>query len=188
MYARSTLSFLAAACLSCLLALPAGAETGSQSLWAGAGIGLMVPNKSGTTARPQWGITAGAKLGTEYGLGAYYLTSKKDEGGSIGAFDLDLYGVEASYHFEGEAKGAYFGARLGIAKMDVGTGLTKVSVSPFHLGAIGGYNAFINDKFSLGGEVGFYSVSKGEATTGGVTTTVDSFSALSFLATAKFWL
>lgn len=165
------------------------AAEGEQALWIGGAGGLLVPNKSSTTARTQLGITAGAKIGTELGLGAYYFTSKKEEGGVIGAFDLDFYGVEGTYHFEGEAKGAYFGVRLGITKMDFGVSPNQVSASPFHAGAIAGYNHWITDSLSLGGDLSFYSVSKGEATSlVGNTVSVDSFSALSFLATLKLWL
>lgn len=165
------------------------AAEGEQALWIGGAGGLLVPNKSGTSARTQLGITAGAKIGTELGFGGYYFTSKKDEAGTVGSFDLDFYGVEGTYHFEGEAKGAYFGVRLGITKMDFGVSPNQVTASPFHAGAIAGYNHWITDFLSVGGDLSFYSVSKGEATSlPGVTVTVDSFSALSFLATLKFWL
>ncbi len=165
------------------------AADGEKALWLGGAGGLLVPNKSGTTARSQIGLTAGAKIGTELGLGAYYFTSKKEEGGSVGAFNLDFYGVEGTYHFEGEAKGAYFGLRLGITKMDFGTTPNQVTASPFHAGAIAGYNHWVTDFLSVGGDLSFYSVSKGEATSlTGTTVAVDSFSALSFLATLKLWL
>lgn len=166
------------------------AADGEKALWVGGAGGLMVPNKSGTTARTMLGITAGAKIGTELGLGAYYFTSQKDEGGVVGKFDNDYYGVEGTYHFEGEAKGAYFGVRLGITKMDFGATPNQVSASPFHAGFIAGYNHWVTDFLSVGGDIGFYSVSKGEATSQatGTTVTVDSYSALNFLATLKLWL
>lgn len=170
------------------LSLCHSANAAETSIWAGGAFGVLVPNKSGSTARPQYGITAGAKLGSEFGLGAYYLTSKKDEAAPLGTFDLDFYGVEGSFHFEGEAKGAYFAARLGITKIDAETGATKVSVSPFHVGLAGGYNYAIAENVSVGGDIAFYSVSKGEATSlTGAVVSVDSFSALGFLASAKFW-
>lgn len=165
------------------------AAEGEKSLWVGGAGGFFVPNKSSTTARSMLGITGGAKIGTELGFGAYYFTSRKDEGAPIGKFDLDFYGLEGTYHFEGEAKGAYFGLRLGITKMEFGSGTSLVTASPFHAGLIGGYNHWLTDAISIGGDLSIYSVSKGEATsTSGFTNSVDSFSALSFLATLKFWL
>ena len=59
---------------------------GDANGWVGVQGGLSVPNYSNTTARPMFGITAGAKLGSEFGIGAYYNTSKKDEtvnGGTV---------------------------------------------------------------------------------------------------------
>ena len=163
------------------------AAEGEPALWVGGTYGLFVPNKSSTTARPMFGGTVGAKIGTELGLGAYYFSSQKDEGSTVGKFNLDFYGVEGTYHFEGEAKGAYFGLRLGITKMNYG--VTEVTASPFHAGIIGGYNHWLTDHISIGGDVSFYSVSKGEATPpGGTPVSVESFSALSFLATLKLWL
>lgn len=165
------------------------AAEGEKALWVGGAGGFFVPAESRASGREQYGVTAGAKIGTEMGLGAYYLTSKKDEGGTLGRFNLDFYGLEGSYHFEGEAKGAYFGLRLGITKIDFGVPGTQVSVSPFHAGVFAGYNHWLGESVSLGADVGFYSVSKGEATAlNGTTVSVDSFSALNFLATLKFWL
>lgn len=182
------LAFVLLATLSYGQRAHAAAE-GEKALWVGVAGGLLVPNKSSTTARDFYGVTAGAKVGTEFGLGAYYFSSKKDEGGTLGRFDLGFYGVEGTYHFEGEAKGAYFGLRLGITKMDFGTAPNQVAASPFHVGAVAGYNHWLTDFVSVGGDLGFYSVSKGEATSlTGTTVSSDSFSALSFLATVKLWL
>ena len=186
---KASVSALAAALFVSLLSpIASAAADGQQALLVGGAAGVIVPTRSSTTSRTALGVTAGAKIGTEMGLGGYYFTSQKDEGGAIGNFNIDFYGVEGTYHFEGEAKGAYFGVRLGITKIDVGTGAAAISVSPFHVGAVGGYNHFITDSFSVGGDVSAYSVSKGDATVSGVTVAVDSFSALSFLATLKFWL
>lgn len=165
------------------------AAEGEKALWIGGAAGVLVPTRSSTTARGEYGVTVGAKIGTELSLGAYYFSSKKDEGGSQGKFDLDFYGVEGAYHFEGEAKGAHFGVRLGITKMDFGVPATQVSASPFHIGVFAGYNHWLTNSISIGGDVSAYSISKGEATAlTGATNSVDSFSALSFLATLKFWL
>lgn len=165
------------------------AADGEKALWVGGAAGVLVPTKSSTTVRGAYGATIGAKIGTEFGLGAYYFTSPKDEGAPVGKFDLNFYGVEGTYHFEGEAKGAYFGIRLGVTKIDIGSGASAVSSSPFHIGVVGGYNHWISDSISIGGDVSAYSVSKGDATAlSGVTTSIDAFSALSFLGTLKFWL
>lgn len=164
------------------------AAAGEKALWVGGAGGVLVPNRSSSTARGAYGVTLGAKIGTEMGLGAYYFSSKKDEGGTQGKFDMDFYGIEGSYRFEGEAKGAFFGLRLGITKMDFGP-TPSVSASPFHFGVFAGYDHMVTNSISIGGDVSFYSVSKGEATSlTGATTSVDTFSALSFLATLKFWL
>ncbi len=165
------------------------AADGEKALWVGGAGGIMVPNKSATNPRTQYGVTAGAKIGTELGLGGYYFSAAKDEGGTQGKFDINMYGIEGTYHFEGEAKGAYFGLRLGISKIDSGSSPNLVSVSPFHFGGVAGYNHWLTDNLSIGGDLSFYSFFKGETTTsGGTTVPVDSFSALSFLATVKFWL
>jgi hypothetical protein len=174
--------------LSLFSTFASAAAEGEQALWVGGAAGALVPTKSSTTARGAFGATVGAKIGTEFGFGGYYFTSPKDEGSTQGKFDLNFYGVEGTYHFEGEAKGAYFGIRLGITKIDSGTGSSAISVSPFHVGVVGGYNHWLTDSISLGGDVTVYSVSKGDATVSGGTVSVDSFSALSFLGTLKFWL
>lgn len=188
---KTLLSFWFPILISATLSISARAAVdGSEpALWVGGMGGVLVPNKSGTSARTQLGFTVGAKIGSEFAVGGYYSTSHKAEGAPVGQFDLDFYGVEGSYHFEGEARGAYFGARLGITKMDFGVSPNEVTASPFHVGLVGGYNYWLARSVSVGGDLGFYSVSKGEATSrAGVTSTVDSFTALSFLATVKFWL
>jgi hypothetical protein len=128
-------------------------------------------------------------LGSELAFGAYYFASRKDEAGTQGKFDLEFYGVEGTFHFEGEAKGAYFGGRLGLSKMAYGLEPNQVSASPFHIGVIGGYNYWLAKSLSIGGEIGLYSVTKAEATSlSGTTVAVDRFSVLNFLATIKLWL
>ncbi len=188
LFSNSVSKFVLAAMLLMSPVANAAAE-GEKALWVGGAGGFFVPNENRASGREQYGATVGAKIGTEMGLGAYYLTSKKDEGGTLGRFNLDFYGVEGSYHFEGEAKGAYFGLRLGITKIDFGVTGAQVSASPFHAGLFAGYNHWLAESVSVGADVSFYSVSKGEATAlNGATVSVDSFSALSFLATLKFWL
>jgi len=149
--------------------------------WIGGMYGLSVPSASHTNSRGMYGLTAGAKLGSEYGIGVYYLNSHNKE--SAGDFNYDLYGVEFGYHFEGEAKGAYFGGRLGTSKLKVTSGGFTSSTSPFHYGVFAGYNYFVGDHFSLGGEAGFMSVASSTDTN-----TIDGFTMLNFLLTAKFWL
>jgi len=137
--------------------------------------GLSVPNQDDSTTRPILALTGGAKIGSEMGLGAYLFTSSKDEDAPLGKFNYDLYGVELGYHFEGEAKGVYLAGRVGTSKVKVG----GESESPFHIGAAGGFNYFLQQHFSVGGEVNYFSVtSSGD---------VDGFGMLNFLGSAKFW-
>lgn len=169
----SALSFLGFSLWSPL----AQAEGGDASVWVGALFGLSVPNASNTSSRTTYGLTGGAKVGSELGVGGYYLTSHKDEdvAGTKVPFDYDLYGVEGAYHFEGEAKGVYLGGRLGVSKVKAGT----VDGSPMNFGAMAGYNYFLGDHFSLGGEVNFMSVEKAGS--------INGFTMLNFLASAKAW-
>jgi hypothetical protein len=174
---HSTVAIVIAA--ASLLLAPQAAHADPVA-WAGGLFGLTVPNADGTTARPIFGITAGAKLGSEYGLGVYYMSSTKKE--NAGKFDFDLYGVEFGYHFEGDAKGVYFGGRLGTSKVNV----QSASTSPFHWGVMAGYNYMLGEHFSVGGEAGFMSVasSTDSSAVGG---RIDGFNLLNFVATGKFW-
>jgi hypothetical protein len=150
--------------------------------WLGVEGGLSVPTYHDTSSRGMWGITAGAKLGTEYGLGAYYLHSSAHEdvdGFSNTPFNYDLYGIQASYHFEGDALGAFFGARLGISKVKRGT----IETSPVNYGVFGGYDYFFNRHFSLGGEASVMGVGGGNDQG----SHIDSFVMINFLAAAKLW-
>lgn len=158
--------------------------------WVGGLLGLSIPNADDTSARPIYGITGGAKLGSEYGIGAYYLTSQKEEdvAGAKSSFDVDLYGVEVAYHFEGEAKGVYLGGRLGTSKVRVGASGNTHSTSPFHWGLVAGYNHMLGENFSLGGEANVMSVASSKYTsTLGLERTIDGFTMLNFMATAKLW-
>lgn len=161
------------------------------SVWVGGALGMSVPNASNTTARPLYGITAGAKVGSEFGVGAYYLTSTKDEtSGTVTVpFAYDLYGVEGAYYFEGEAKGVYLGGRLGMSRVSSKNPLsgTTYAINPMHWGLMAGYNYMIGDHFSLGGEAGYMSIASGNTTVGGTAYSIDAFSTLNFLLTAKFW-
>jgi hypothetical protein len=157
--------------------------------WVGGLFGLSVPNYENTTSRGMYGITGGAKLGSEWGFGGYYLTSSKDDEGATGKFAYDLYGVEFAYHFEGEAAGVFIGGRLGTSNLTAGTTALQVKTSPLHYGAVVGYNKFLNDSFSLGGEVNFFSIPESSATPAAspASVTVKGFTMLNFLASAKFW-
>lgn len=161
-----------------------------KSLWAGGAYGFEVPTKNGVSQRSIYGITAGAKIGSEFGLGGYYFSSGGADNGAIGMLDTKYYGIEVSYHFEGEARGAYLGLRFGITKVDFGLSPNEVSASPFHTGIIAGYNYMISDSLSIGGDFGYYMVSKGEATSQatGATQSLDGYSTLNFMATLKAWL
>jgi hypothetical protein len=182
--ARIPLAILAAA-------LVTGASTTAlaedQHGWVGGLLGMTVPNKDKTSARPMWGISGGAKLGSEFGLGAYYLNSNNDEQLSTGAkvnFGFDLYGIEAAYHFEGEAKGVYVGGRIGMSKVKV----ADFSTSPAHWGIVGGYNHMIADNVSIGSEASYMSIANSSYNdNAGTSASIDSFSLLSFLLSAKLW-
>ena len=167
-----------------LLALAVAAFVSTHALaaeiphaWVGGLFGLAVPNYDGTTSRGMAGLTVGAKLGDNLGLGAYYLSSSKDETG--GRFNYDLYGIQASYHFDGDAVGAWFGGRIGTSKIDASSSGISVSASPMNIGAVGGYDYMLTDHISLGGEVNWMSISE--------SLPVKSFSTLDFLAALKLW-
>ncbi len=145
--------------------------------WAGGLAGITVPNADNSSSRVAYGITAGAKLGSELGLGAYFLSSSKKEG--VADFGYQLFGIQASYHFEGEAAGAFFGARVGISKVKVALAET----SPTNYGLVGGYDHAIGERLSLGGEASYMAVASGND--GSVP--IDSFGMINFLASLKFW-
>ncbi|MES2964815.1 MAG: hypothetical protein V4760_13065 [Bdellovibrionota bacterium] len=157
------------------------ASGGDHAGWVGALGGLSIPNASNTSARMAVGVTGGAMLGSEMGIGGYYLTSSKDETG--GKFGYDLYGVEFTYHFEGEAAGVFLGGRVGTSKITGGA----VTTSPLNYGALAGVNKFLGDSFSIGGEVSFFSVPESNTTVATVPVTINGFTMLNFLASAKFW-
>lgn len=151
----------------------------------GAQFGLSVPDLSGSTSRTILGLQGTAKLGSEWGLGGYYLTSSKNETMNAVAtdFNYQLYGVKGTYHFEGDAKGAYFGALVGISKVHVGL----VDTSPTHFGVLAGYDKMLNSFLSLGGEFSYINVASSSTTYSGVNVAVNSFNTLNFLAAVKFW-
>jgi hypothetical protein len=158
--------------------------------WVGGIFGLSIPNADSTTSRALMGVTGGAKVGSEFGVGGYFLSSKKDESvaGGASAFDYELYGVEIGYHFEGEAEGVFLAGRVGTSKLKSGDATSSVSVSPAHFGAVAGVNRFISENFSIGGEASFFSVEGASGlAASGATATTKSFTMLNFAATAKLW-
>ena len=179
---RASLTVVVAAVLGfAFVAQNASAAMTEPSVWIGGAFGLTVPNADNSTARPIYGLTAGAKLGTEYGLGVYYFSSQKKE--TPGNFNYDLYGIEFGYHFEGDARGVYFGGRVGTSKLRRDTATTTASPSPFHFGVMAGYNYFLGDHFSIGADASFMSVAS--ASDSG--NPVSSFTMLNFMGTAKVW-
>lgn len=145
--------------------------------WAGGLGGISVPNADDSSSRVAYGVTAGAKLGSEYGLGVYFLNSEKKE--DLAEFNYQLFGIQASYHFEGEAAGAFFGARVGISKVKADIR----EISPTNYGVVGGYDHALGERLSLGAEASYMAVAKG--TDGGIP--IDSFGMINFLASLKFW-
>lgn len=172
---RSRLGLLLVACLFTvtLLSVPTARAEEIPRAWIGGLYGISVPNAAGTTARGMFGFSAGAKLGTEWGLGAYYMNSQKSESGTN--FDYALYGVQFGYHFEGEANGVFVAGRIGTSKVDSGT----TSVSPMNLGVVGGYDYMFTDHLSIGGEVNFMSISQASP--------INAFTTLDFLGAVKIW-
>lgn len=167
-------STLAAALLAGSLLSTSAAQASDTKGWVGGLFGLTVPSYNGTQARGMYGITAGAKVGTEFGLGVYFLSSQKRE--SIGDFNFDLYGVQVGYHFEGEANGVFIAGRVGTSKIAV-NGTTNAS--PMNFGAVVGYDYMLMEHASLGGEVSYMSIASAAST--------ESFTTLNFLAALKLW-
>jgi opacity protein-like surface antigen len=155
----------------------------------GAVAGLSVPDADNSSARAMYGFTGGAKLGSEFGVAGYFLTSTKEESANGINYDFkyNLYGVQASYHFEGEAIGAWFGARLGLSKVTTKAGTVEIDGSPFHFGVAGGYDHFLTDNLSLGAEISYLNVAKFNSTVAGVTYESKAFNMINFLGAAKFW-
>jgi hypothetical protein len=168
-------AILVAALTASFLAPARAMAEGDQKGWIGAVGGLTVPAQDDSSTRPMLGITGGAKIGSEMGVGGYFFTSSKDEGAPLKTFSYDLFGVEFGYHFEGEARGVYLAARVGTSKVKA----AGVSASPMNYGAVAGYNYFLNEQVSVGGEVNFFSVTGAND--------IDGFTMLNFLGSAKFW-
>lgn len=174
-----------AAFLVSAASLSAQAQNTDANGWVGGAFGLHIPDYEDTSARPAFGISGGAKLGSEWGIGGYYLNSSKEEtiNGATADFNYTMYGVEGAYHFEGEAAGVYLGGRLGMTTLEVGA----ADVKPVHWGLLAGYNHWLMDNFSLGGEASFINVAAGDDTIGGVSVPIEGFNIIAFHATAKFW-
>ena len=168
--------------------VPAHADGAGENGWVGGMFGLSVPNADNTTSRTMYGLTAGAKVGTEFGIGLYYLTSRQNETmNSVSTpFNYDLYGVDFGYYFEGEAKGVYFGGKLGTSKLSTNNAAVPaqgVTTSPMHYGVFAGYNYMIGSNFSVGGEASYISISSSN----GNNLQINSFSMLDFLLSVKAW-
>lgn len=172
--------------LSVLLVFSFAASAQAQAkAYVGAVLGMSVPNADDTSARPMFGIIGGARLDGELGIGGFYLASSKDE--TINSvevpFDYSLYGMEGSFHLEGVAEGAFLFARVGLAKVESKVAANSVNYSPMVWGLGAGYDYFISENFSVGGEGSFLSVLKDGDPDGDL----KSFVMLNFLAAAKFW-
>jgi hypothetical protein len=178
---RSILAAFSGAFLTLLAAVSAQASVVERSGWMGGTFGLLVPSAVNTTSRTGFGVQGGAKLGTELGIGAYYVSSTKSESvnGVATDFNFDLFGAQAGYHFEGEAQGAYFAGRLGLSKVKSGT----TNFSPAHFGVLVGFDRLVGEFFSVGGELS-YMVITGSDVDG---KRLDQNGILGFSAAAKFW-
>jgi Outer membrane protein beta-barrel domain len=166
------------------------AADGDSAGWVGGQFGISVPNYSNMTSRTGYGISAGAKVGSVFGVGGYCSSSHKDE--SIAnvtqPFNYDLYGVMAGYFFEGEARGVYVGGMLGMTKVSFNANNASASTSPMHYGVVAGYDYLLMSHLSLGGEISYVSIASSTATTTlGATASQDAFATLNFNAALKFW-
>lgn len=164
----------------------------AQQAYVGIDGGFSVPSYDQTSGRPFYGIVAGAKLDGEFGIGAFFLTSNKEETitGVTTKFNYAIYGLEASYHFEGYADNAYVALRAGLAKVAVGVlaNTQEVSTSPFAYGLQIGYDHPIADSFSLGVEAGWMNIASSTSTVAGLGgVSVNSFNILDFGVAAKVW-
>lgn len=173
---------LSALVLSFGLASTASAQSKG---YVGAIAGLSVPDYDNTSARPGYGVLAGARLDGEWGVGAFFLTSSKKESGDLADFDFNynLYGIEGSYHFEGLSENAYVAARIGMAKVEGKSSFNKANISPMVWGINFGYDHPLAEAFSLGAEAGFMSVGGDKDGT----QEIKAFTMLNFLVAAKFW-
>jgi hypothetical protein len=89
--------------------------------------------------------------------------------------------MQGSYHFEGEAAGVNFGARVGVSKVTSGLLASTVSTSPTHFGVFAGFDKPVGRMFAIGGEASYLVI--GSSSSGAVN--VESFNLFSFLASAK---
>lgn len=187
-FGQGVLTMMAVAVLV-LCGQPSWASPDDKRGFAGGLFGISIPDYEDTSARGMFGFTGGAKIGTEFGVAGYYLSSGKEESAEGATFDFDynLYGVQFSYHFEGEAIGAWFGARLGLSKVTSRVSGVAIEGSPLHIGVAGGYDHFIADNVSLGGEISYLNVADFNETVSGVTVKSKAFNTLNFLGAAKFW-
>lgn len=162
---------------------------GGAQAYVGGQFGLSVPSESNTSARTGYGVKGGAKLGDNFGAGAYFFNSVKGENNSnYGNFNYAAYGLEADYYFDGSGTGGYIGGNVGLTKVTVSDSSgNSYSFSPFVWGGQGGYDYMITPFFSLGLEAQVLFISSGDTTTNNQSQHLSSFTALNFLAQAKFW-
>ncbi len=157
--------------------------------YVGGQFGLTVPSESNTTSRTAYGAVAGGKLGDNFGLGAYFVGSSKNENaGNIGSFKYNFFGLEGNYFFDGSGRGGYIGINAGLSKItQTDRAGNSYSFSPFVWGGQAGYDYFLTEFLSLGAEASVLLISSQNATTNGVTVNLSSFTAINFLAQVKLW-
>jgi opacity protein-like surface antigen len=152
--------------------------------YAGVTAGFSVPDADDTSGRPMFGVVGGARLDGEWGFGGFYMMSSKEESADGNDFDFDysIYGIEGSFHMEGIADGAFVAARVGLAKVEVGSAGATENYSPFAWGIGLGYDYFFTEQFSAGLEAGMMNVQGADGTPD-----LDSFTMINFLVAAKMW-
>jgi hypothetical protein len=156
--------------------------------WVGGLFGLQVPTYDDVDSRTAWGLTAGAKMGSEIGLGAYYISAPGEAslGGAGAKFNYSLIGIELTYQFEGEASGMYLGGRLGLTNLETQVAGITNDFNPYHWGALVGYNHYLARTISIGGEGTFFSVPK-DSDSSGTAATSKAFEIIALMASLKFW-
>ncbi len=170
------------------LCLGFSAQAQSQA-YVGGLAGLSVPRAEDSSSRPIYGLLAGARLEREWGLGAFFLSSQKNESveGVDRKFSFDLYGFEGSFHFDNVADGAVVGLRLGFAEVSRELAAGTLKLTPVVFGAFFGYDHFISSFFSVGGEGSLMVITSEKGSLAGVSLEESRWAMLNFSLVGKFW-
>lgn len=164
----------------------AHAEGGSQF---GVLYGLSVPDADNVNPHKVFGVKGSAFLTPTFSLGGYFLAAQTNDIGSGGTqFHYNLPGIEAAFHLGGSGGDTFVGARLGISKIKTQQSGVDVLFSPYHYGAVCGYDYLIASWLVVGFEGSFVYVEGSKTNAGGTDYNQDSFSILSFLVSLQLKL